>query len=307
MRLIFLVLSVLISIACGRPLALEKHLLHPENGYKATEELKELREVYLNLVKDVQDDDGFVDTDKCDSLLHSALLGAGGATVHLSAAREESGRWLRRPQSYQECLASGGSRSTISRDMLLGVMWYAWATRDLKMAEDLWSFGESRDWKMGDSDNSADGISRIYMTPTMQATLAELIHRLGGANHTIRKLPARNIGNQTGFRMHLELLDLILWREMTGAYSLLEIGIIDTYLARHPSNALVNYAAGRYGKADRLLRLHHPEGRLPTSADMCSPMAYETETLDPCPNAGRTHAPIHYLFISSLLLKEEAT
>jgi hypothetical protein len=264
-----------------------------------------MRETYLSLVRRTQEPVGlFVDVDHCDSLLHSGLLGAGGVEVYLHAAREESGRWLRRPVYLQECMAAGASKSTISRDMLLGVLWYTWMARDLDMAERLWAFGESRDWKMGDSDNTVEGISRIYYPPSSQSTLAELIYQLGGANHTVRKLPIRSLGGQTGFRKHLEVLDILLWGEMTGGYTVHELSILDSYLARYPSDALVAYATGNYGRADYLLRLHHPADRLPTSADMCSPLAYERDTLAPCPDVDphRIHAPIHFLMISQLLL-----
>jgi hypothetical protein len=189
--------------------------------------------------------------------------------------------------------------------MLVGVLWFSWATRDLEMAERLWDFWESRNWKLGDSDHAIEPMSRIYGTPTLQLTLAEVIYRLGGANHSIRQLPLIRVagGNLTGFRKHLEILDILLWGQMTGGYTGQELTTLDTYALRYPSDALVQLAVGNYGKADELLRLHHPEHRLPTSADMCSPMAYERDTLEACPEQGRIHAPIHFLFVSRILLE----
>ena len=274
-----------------------------QSDYESSDALRARRESYLGLARQVQEPvAGFVDSDKCDSLLHSALLGSGGAEVDLAAAREPSGRWLRRPTHLPECLGSGDSRSTISRDMLVGVLWYAWAHRDLDMAERLWDFWESRDWKLGDSEHSLEPMSRIYGTPTLQATLAEVIHRLGGADHSIRRTPIRSVGGQTGFRKHLELLDILLWREMTGILSPDEYLIVEQYARRYPEDALAQYVAGRYAEAERLLLRHHPEDRLLTSADICSPLTYERDGRDPCPEEGRTHAPIHFLFLSGLLL-----
>ena len=294
---VLLIPAALLVLSCGRSGQPETSSLPPEWMTR----LEERRASYLDLIPGVQDEAGFVDTDQCDSLLHTALLGAGEVPVDLAAAREDSGRWLRRPISLPECLSEGRSKSTISRDMLLGVIWYGWASRDRDLLERLWSYGEVRWWRMGDSDGSLDGMSRIYLTPNMQALLAEAIHQLGGADHTIRHWPARMTGGLTGFQKHLELLGIILWQEMRSGLTPAEGTILAQYLARYPGDALVRYATGDLEETARLLLQDHPEGRLPTSDDMCSPMAYERDSLDPCPGEGRAHAPIHFIFISKLL------
>jgi len=135
----------------------------------------------------LQDQHGFVLTDHCDSTLFSGLLGASGYRVDMTAAEVGPGHWLRRPTSYPECWGCGKSRSTISRDMLLGVYWWAWANKDRGVLERMWDYGVSHFWLM--CRGRMFGMDTV-MNPAMIATLAELIYRLGGKNHWFaRRLP----------------------------------------------------------------------------------------------------------------------
>ena len=92
---------------------------------------------YSQLVTDQQDSYGFLHVDRCDSTLWSGLLGAAGVPVDLTAARDSSGAWYRRPLSYAECYDCGGSKSTVSRDQLLGVLWWAWRSQRADVLLDL--------------------------------------------------------------------------------------------------------------------------------------------------------------------------
>lgn len=297
-------LFLLLLFACGRPAAWERATFIPEAGYIPSDEMRDQRAWYLEATKLITDPvNGFSDTDKCDSLLHSGLLGAGGMGVLLEDARNDAGQWFRRPLNQPECLATGASKSTISRDMLLGVMFWAWKNQDRDILDRLWGYGDTHGWRMGGSDGSIDGWSRVWFTPNLQALLAELIFRLHGHDHWQRHIPVQYGTNLTGYQLHLDIIDLILWYQATGQYTVYQLSVLDGYAAQHPSNALIQYAVGNYSLADKLIRMHHPFDHLPTSADMCSPMAYEKATLEPCPDEGRTHAPIHFLLISRLLLE----
>jgi hypothetical protein len=272
-------------------------------GYQPSQALSDQREFYLSQIETLRRSSGWFE-DGCDALLRESLLVAGGVSSPIEDARNSDGQWFRRSLKLPECLASKGSASTISRDMIMGLMWYIWTTRDLQMAKDLWNYGEKRGWKIGESDGSIDGTGRVFLTPTILATLAQLVYELGGPSYEIRYLPIKNFGFKRGYTKHLELLDIILWEQMTGKIRPADKLIVEGYLSSDPDNAMLQYAAGRYKEADRLLRKHHPADRFPTSAESCSPMHYEHALPDPCADRNETHAPIHFLFLSKLLLNK---
>jgi len=266
-----------------------------------------MRQEYLNQMSKVQDADGFTDTHKCDALLHTALLGVGGATIrNIHAARNADGQWFRRPLSYRECLSIGESRSTLSRDMVVGLIWYWYTTKDVASAEAFYQYTTDRFLKFGESDGTIEGNSRIFITPGLLALLAEVIFRAGGPNHALARSAQaiREAPEVTGFEAHLQTLTTILWGKLTGFQSPFEVTSIAFNVNRRPDNAMFQYAAGNKDAVARLLVSHHPQERLPNTADYCNPLRYETETNAPCPNAdgsGTDIAPTHFMFLSKLI------
>lgn len=292
MRLLLTLLLLLAAAGCGAP------------DYTPSPILRQQRADYLEWIKPLQGIAGFISTTQCDSLLHSALLAAGGAEVDVVAARQESGRWLRRPVGLPECLAVGESRSTISRDQLIGVMVWAVVSERRDVLEELWSHGKSRDWKMGDSDNSIEGISRIYLSPNLIGTLAQAIHSMGGADHPERFMRLRITTPNTGFRRHLDLLDILMRDRLGIDRTPLDIIHIEMYRRELPDNPLVQFLAGRYVEAERLLLRFHPADRLPDSGETCDPLAWERDYIRKCPGAADQVAPVHFLLLSRLLIEK---
>jgi hypothetical protein len=272
--------------------------------------LTERRDEYRALVGAVQDMAGFIEADHCDSTLFSGLLGAAGVPVRLTAAEdpEQPGRWYRRPTAYPECWALGASRSTISRDQLLGVIWWAWRTRDLATLERLWDYGSKRDWFMGD-DNT--GGFHTVMNTSMVRLLAEAIAQLGGANHAAaRVLPMGAQPDRTDFEAHLQVLQLALLSELQGGLAADHAEILLHYADARPGNALFQAVAARAGVVDPARAENTlldpqiwPPGRLPTSADRCEPWVVQRDPgadWAPC-DAGRTHSGGDLLFTISIL------
>lgn len=218
---------------------------------------------------------GFIESDKCDALLFTGLLGAAGRRSMILAARDKNGAWHRRPLD-RPCYPQF-SKSSISRDMLLGLLWYIWRNKSLDIANDLWDYGVKHNWIMGEGYPS-----RIYFTPGLQATLAEIIYRLGGKDHWyIRNLPQVWVGSMTGYRAHLEILHIMLRGELLGYITgpmLAALNGIDKSL--DSKNTLNNIALARYydhvtvtnghsalAVADVVGDHYWPDDRLPSDAD----------------------------------------
>ena len=303
MHYLQILLLALLLTACGKP---EKP---PVDGHPDSE-LSAKRDLYGSLLPSVSDAHGFIETDKCDSLIVSSLLGALGLPVTVEAAELEPGRWLRRPTSYPECYASGGSRSTISRDMLLGVMWWAWRAKRLDVAQDLWSYGTSRDWFMGEGRMGGTDTWFVPLVPL----LARLIHALGGESHEARLFPIASEKNRhTGFAAHLQVLQLLLDGELSGGLSEDAVRSLKWQYERQPRNPLFSAAYYRFSgdegareastsalKDERLF----PANRLPTSADRCDGWIIERDEDDedwaPC-GEGRTHSGGDFLLSEAVL------
>lgn len=189
-----------------------------------------------------QDQHGFVATDHCDSTLFSGMLSAGGMRVNMTAAEKSPGEWLRRPTSYPECWGCGKSRSTISRDMLLGVYWDAWRHGDLPMLERLWRYGVKHGWRMGKGRwFGADTV----MNTAMISTLAQMIYRLGGENHWIaRRLPTFWSVKDEHYKNRLTALHLGLRREVFGPLGWYARDTVLELAELFPDNPLFLWAAG---------------------------------------------------------------
>jgi hypothetical protein len=261
--------------------------------------LTEKVELYKGLLNAVQDSDGFIDTDHCDSLLFTGLLGSvPGVTVNIRQAREESGRWQRRPLTYEACFPDH-SKTTISRDMLLGVLWYAFTHRDLELVENLWSYGQAHSWIMG------DGQRDIVWMPDFQSTVAQLIYKLGGADHRERLVPLVWPPKQVGFRAHIIALHILLRNQIYGTIELTGKQFLKEQADRQPRNPLFQCANGNTASALEVLldSRYWPTDRLPTSDDRCEGWLPQRDFGDdwvPC-EGDRQHSGGDFLFNASLL------
>jgi len=294
-----ILLTSLLLVSCGRN--------ETSHNIDNSSILREVRALYMSLIPVVQDEHGYVETDKCDSVLHTALLGAGKVEItNMNAARNASGQWFRRPLTYTECLSVGASKSTFSRDMVTGLLVYWQATGNWQDAEAFYQYASDRSLKFGESDGSADGNSRIFMSTSLMALLAEVIYRNGGPEHLIRHTATRLVvgPTPTGFEAHLQVLQIVLWGRLTGYLSDSEKAAALAQVARSPQNALFQYAAGNLDTARDLLLAQHPHDRLPTSADICNPLQYETDNWVTCPEQSKVHPGTHFMLISGWLLKE---
>lgn len=117
---------------------------------------------------EVTDEDGFIEYKKCDSLLFSSLYYAAGMDVNITMAQDKGtpGKWYRRNIRHQQCYPAF-SGSSISRDMLIGLMVGAFMRSNFTILLDLYNYGKKHSWLMGEG-----ALSRIHLGSTLENTLA---------------------------------------------------------------------------------------------------------------------------------------
>jgi hypothetical protein len=126
--------------------------------------------------------------------------------------------------------------------MFIGILWHLWHRKDLKTAQELFAYGKKNHWIMGEGDPS-----RTYMTPGLQATLAEIIYRLGGENHIIkRNLPQSWPDNLTDYQAHLHILHLLLRGDVMGHIDSTMKKSTEKYKYENPNNPLMVFAYEKY-------------------------------------------------------------
>jgi hypothetical protein len=232
------------------------------------EQLRKKLEIYLALLPKVQDHRGFIHTDKCDSLMMTSLLGTcKGVKVDIDAAFDkDTGQWHRRPLCYFPCYPAE-SKSSISRDMLLGLLYFSYFNKRLDIIEQVIKYALSHHLIMGKGK-----ISRTFLTPNLLSTYALVCKKLGGKDYWwLTWIPSVESKFVTGFQAQLSVLHILL-RGIIG--DIRNTSILKYHMDRVPKNALFNFAYHyftdkNYNKAIELLldEKWFPSNRLPTNYD----------------------------------------
>lgn len=284
-----------------------------------TEALMHKYETYLSLAKAQQLAPHGWTYLSCDGLLFTSLYSSvqGSVGVDITAAREASGRWLRRP--IETTCMDGESPSSISKDMLMGLMYYIWRTKRLDLAQALVDYGSSKNWVMGEPYPAE--ISRVLATPSLIGLAYQVLYALGGPDHVERQFPDIYPAGNVGFEAHLQILSILLRGEIhetlatkglpdsqqTGnskppvvdqsgdntpspSPSLHLLDISDSmfdrlkeHALRNPNNPLYLAAIALYDSSfntaiDKLLNGREwPNDRLPTTADYCDEWVTQRE------------------------------
>jgi len=284
------VLTILLCLSCGRPVDRIEVPPHVQ--------VNELAEFYATLLPTIQDADGYVNASDCDALLFNSLLSAAGAEITILLSMDwVSGQWYR--TKYKNCYDEDKSASTISGDMLLGLMWHIWRAKDLTMAENLYQYGRKNTWVMGQGP-----ISRTGMKPILVDTLAKIIRQMGGKNHPMLvpdiwpKVPP-------GFGRHLQTLHILLRGQIEGKLAKTAVDRIVYNYSQERGNILFQAAHRKWVDPSTRIDLSaYPLDRLPTSLDWCEQWpvqrAADSNGLNPC-DEGKTHSGGEIGFIKMIL------
>lgn len=261
---------------------------------------------YRSHLQLMSDKHGFIETDKYDSLLFTGLCTViPGLRINIRAARLADGSWVRRPSDYPSGFPEH-TASTISRDMLLGVLYAAYYQRDRGLVDDLIRYAFYHGFVMGKGP-----LSRTLMSPGLLSTAAWISYRLGGKSRwLLRHLPFVYPKGLTGFQAHLAVLHGLLRRTLRtpDSTSTKAQEFFVDQVSRQPNNPLFLYAAGFQALACAALQTENlwPADRLPTRGDRKEPwLLQRDEGPDwlPCKeDPDVTHSGADYLFVASLIL-----
>ena len=289
-------------VACGHP----KDDVEPGKGYEDGP-LSIKRYAYTTMLPTVSDEDGFVETDKCDSIHWSALTAAVTRPINIRAVIDGKGKLHRRPPRYEECYPEH-SKSENSRDAFLMVLAYAVAWQDLPLLEGIFAYGREHAWKMG-----AGPISRTLWTGNLIGLFAQAIEHLGGPSHIERLSPILWTKDGEGYEAHLAVISILVYGKIHGGITEKGYEVLEHHYQRQPRNPLYAAAYYRYSgveqaRADAVRSLLDeslwPSDRLPTSADRCEPWLTQRDAegagWQPC-DEGKVHGPGDYLFAEAVL------
>jgi hypothetical protein len=274
------ILTILLIVSCAKQKAKDTKQRSPEVAAKA--------ELYKSLHKEWAHD-------KCDSLGFTALckLSGGCSEADIMQAEAEPGRWYRSPE--HDCYDLGQSKSDISKDMLMMLFPYLYATGDKQNLREIYEYGKANGNVMGRGP-----LSRTFMTPPMVL----LLQRLIGINVSEFPNSSKEVA-KAGYEKHLDAIDLLTKGMLGGGLDQIQYEEIRKYADANPKNALFvalyrKYRDGNQQQAIDILldESLFPSDRLPTSADRCEEYLWQRDNnpsdWGPCDKA-QTHDGVDFL------------
>lgn len=290
---------------------------HPKKANDPTvplEKLKEKLALYeANIEEATTGFQGWHDG-SCDALLFTALTAAVSLEVDNLVDIEEAYDgtvWHRRPNFLPECYPDF-SKSAISQDMILGVMYWAHKKGRVDVAEALLNYGEANDWVYGAGDTG-----RTAMVLPMRWTLKALVAKLQG-----KELPAMIALSEGtsiddwfstyngGYRAHLAVVHGLLYGDIYGKLPGFYVEYFQSHAEKSPRNGLFSYAYHRYldGKFDLSIASANdlfPDDGVVTSENHCTHWLWQRddgEDWEPCPE-GKRHSGFDFIFLARLILE----
>lgn len=193
------------------------------------EELRELRADWLDELKTLVDPEtGWPDRWDCDATLWASLAQTAGLEgVQLGLAEYAPGQLGRRPlpACYPATSGHPDSKSSISKDMILGYLWAAWARADYAAVRRLADYGENHSlevvagfpvgWVMGEPFPAM--ASRVVLSPAGIGLVGRMLYVLSGSADApdYRQIPAAypprsETAAQEPYQRHLAALAIAL-------------------------------------------------------------------------------------------------
>jgi hypothetical protein len=212
-----------------------------------SDRLEEVRQAYEAAKVDF-DTPGWPSTEDNDGALWAGLAARAGLNVQVSAAVQPDGRVTRRP--FKDSLVPSESASSISNDMILGVISGLHSQGDLRNLQAIFQYGKINLWVMGYPGYM---VGRVILKPNNIALLAKTIKQLGGPEYPERLIPMVYVPLQdSDYPTHLQLVSIILAKDV-GEANILNEQIIQETCNYNTQDALAMAVCGRYSEAADLL------------------------------------------------------
>lgn len=151
--------------------------------------------------------DGWPSRTDCDALLWAGLARAGGVPVNLDLAEyDEPGKWNRRPKPA--CWPGPDSKSTLSRDMVLGRFWAAWIAQDWEPLDRFAARTIEKKWVIGEP--YPDAIGDVFMNENLMGLMARML--CSGYGHCLKEkdLGWQNAQSDKDYVQHNTVLFILL-------------------------------------------------------------------------------------------------
>lgn len=238
--------------------------------------LEEKSKKYLELLPKTQDKYGFIDSQHCDSLMFTSLVGCLPEVnnIDIDAAFDyKTGMWHRRPTDNPcfDCKKKKdlGSKSSISRDMLLSLAHFAYYNNRLDISEQVIKYAMTHWGFMGCAIDRKTKWGRCQIMPGLFATFCWVSYKLGGPSRPWARWIPADMGSTSleDFQAHLQVLHILLRNELTGKRQ--HESVLNYHASRQPRNPLFLHAVGKDMEAMKVLQDETlwPSDRLPRRSD----------------------------------------
>ena len=294
---------LLLLVSCRR-VHLNKKTSNP------TAELVAKKHTYCELSKPEYELNDYV-VSKCDGVLFTGLhaIGCDYASISLF---EDNGRWYRDPE--HKCGPThGGASSTISKDMLTGILTYMWWSKDLAAINRMIEYGKANSWVMGECVDTVTTISKCIMSPGQISLLYDMQAGLKLGTGTTTSSADGSSDANTGFAAHLDILFILLPGSVHNAISDSELQTLKEQSERQPKNALYQAAYHKFKDGDQTIAISllqdiskFPVDKLPTLQDnYCTEYLYQRDDTpkdwDPCPASTGVLSGTDLIFATTII------
>lgn len=216
-----------------------------------------------------QDKHGFIDTEYCDSLLWTSLVCCSpDLSANIPAAFDKAtGQWHRRPLD-KPCYPDH-TKSTISRDMLVGLLYWVWQNDRKDIATQIVWYALRHFGFMGQAIDIKTWWGRCQIGPGLLSTYALLSGKWYFWPLTLIPADIKIPGAlPVDYGAHIQVLHVLL-RCLASNTDPRKNSIIQAQQKRQPHNPLFNIAAGNWDAALKLMNSdqYWPSDRLPDSTD----------------------------------------
>ena len=266
-------------------------------------------DLYRQLSADLASkENGWFDEEDCDGLLFNSLWAMGrNQPILIDAAKDSAtGQWFRNP--HKDCYDKLEKGSDTSRDMIIGLILYAYHFERRDILEQLYDYGDSNNWIMG--RDKWLGNNRTVMTPNVVGLLARALYALGGESLQERHYPV-SYSTQAGYVSHLTLMQIYLEARIRGSMTAYEMDTLMEIAGHMNNNPLLWALRSKYSSGDQSVASHYlqsiwPTERLPTSQDWCAPWRTQRSSGDssfvPCPKEVKVHSGGDFMFAAAIVV-----